>query len=115
MENSVFHCLAKEGKWGGRKTREKIFSPGPTKFILPNQEENTQEKSALIALLQKYPVSKKKKKTERESAREKKERMRAGAALGTFLNEEDKENKRRGMEIRTTCVEEKKKEKKMYG
>ena len=41
--------------------------------------------------------------------------MRAGAALGTFLNEEDKENKRRGMEIRTTCVEEKKKEKKMYG
>ena len=28
------------------------------------------------------------------------------------MNEEDKENKRRGVEIRTTCVEEKKKEKK---
>ena len=41
--------------------------------------------------------------------------MEPGAALRTFLNEEDKENKRRGMEIRTTCVEEKKKEKKMYG
>ena len=40
------------------------------------------------------------------------ERMRAGAMPRTFLNEEDKENKRRGMEIRTTCVEEKKKEKK---
>ena len=30
----------------------------------------------------------------------------------TFLNEEEKENKRRGIEIRTTCVEEKKKKKK---
>ena len=29
-----------------------------------------------------------------------------------FLNEEDKENKRRGIEIRTTCMEEKKKKKK---
>ena len=38
--------------------------------------------------------------------------MRARATPTTFLNEEDKENKRRGMEIRTTCVEEKKKKKK---
>ena len=30
VENSVFHCLAKEGKCGGRKTREKVFSPWPT-------------------------------------------------------------------------------------
>ena len=29
-----------------------------------------------------------------------------------FLNEGDKENKRRGIEIRTTCMEEKKKKKK---
>ena len=36
MENSVFHYLAKEGKWEGRKTREKIFSLELTKFILPN-------------------------------------------------------------------------------
>ena len=50
-ENSIFHCLAKEGKWGGRKTREKIFSPGPTNFILPNWEENAGEKSALNCLL----------------------------------------------------------------
>ena len=33
-------------------------------------------------------------------------------SAGTFLNEEEKENKRRGIEIRTACVEEKKKEKK---
>ena len=44
IENSVFHCLAKEGKWGGRKTQEKIFSPGPTIFILPNWEENLERK-----------------------------------------------------------------------
>ena len=37
------------------------------------------------------------------------------AAPGTFLNKEEKENKRRGIEIRTTCVEEKKKKKKTYG
>ena len=30
------------------------------------------------------------------------------ASAGTFLNEEEKENKRRGIEIRRTCVEEKK-------
>ena len=30
---------------------------------------------------------------------------------GTFLNEEEKENKRRGIEIGTMCVEEKKKKK----
>ena len=36
VENSVFHYLAKEGKWEGRKTQEKIFSLGLTKFILPN-------------------------------------------------------------------------------
>ena len=54
MENSVFHCLAKEGKWGGRKTQEKVFSPRSTIFILPNREEKVGEKSALIALLHKY-------------------------------------------------------------
>ena len=38
--------------------------------------------------------------------------MRAAlASAGTFLNDEEKENKRRGIEIRTTCVEEKKKKK----
>ena len=44
VENSVFHCLAKERKWGARKTREKVFSPGPTIFILPNREENLERK-----------------------------------------------------------------------
>ena len=39
MENCVFHCLAKEGKYLGWKTQEKIFSPGPTNLILPNREE----------------------------------------------------------------------------
>ena len=55
----------------------------------------------------------KKKKKNRERALEKKiERMRARATPGTFLNEEDKENKRKEMEIRTTCVRKKKKKKK---
>lgn len=44
VENSVFHCLANERKSGGRKTREKVFSPGPTIFILPNREENLERK-----------------------------------------------------------------------
>ena len=53
------------------------------------------------------------KKKNRERALEKKiERMRARATPGTFLNEEDKENKRKEMEIRTTCVRKKKKKKK---
>ena len=51
VENSVFHCLAKEEKWGGRKTQEKVFSPGPIIFILSNREEKAGEKSALTALL----------------------------------------------------------------
>ena len=38
----------------------------------------------------------------------------APASARTFLNEKEKENKRRGIEIRTTCVEEKKKKKKTY-
>ena len=44
VENSVFHCLANERKQRGRKTREKIFSPGPTNFFLPNWEEKPEEK-----------------------------------------------------------------------
>ena len=44
VENSIFHCLAKERKWRGRKTREKVFSPGPTIFFLPNREENLERK-----------------------------------------------------------------------
>ena len=43
---------------------------------------------------------------------EKRERKNENCAYaGTFLNEEEKENKRRGIEIGTTCVEEKKKKK----
>ena len=46
MENvgRKIDCLGKERKWGGRKTREKVFSPGPTIFILPNREENLERK-----------------------------------------------------------------------
>ena len=57
VENTVFHYLAKEGKCWGWKTPEKIFSSGPTIFILPNREENCGEKSALTTLLQKCPHS----------------------------------------------------------
>ena len=39
VENSVFDYLAKEGKLGGRKTWEKVFSPKPTIFIVSNWEE----------------------------------------------------------------------------
>ena len=79
MENNVFHCLAKEIKWGGRKTREKVFSPGPTIFILPNQEENAGEKSVLTALLHKYPVlesSKKKKEKKKKKVKSKKKKRK---------------------------------------
>ena len=49
------------------------------------------------------------KKNRERHWRKKKERMRATpASAGTFLNEGEKENKRRGIEIRRTCVEEKK-------
>ena len=41
---------------GRKETREKVFSPGPTIFILPNQEEKAGEKSALTALLHKCPL-----------------------------------------------------------
>ena len=70
VENSVFHYLAKGEKYWGWKTREKIFSPGPTNLILPNREKNYGEKSALTAKLRKCPLfpnghsnSAKKKKT----------------------------------------------------
>ena len=59
-----------------------------------------------IKLWEIYSSFKKKKKKLRESAGEKKSRMKAGP--GTFLNEG--ENKRRRIEISTTCVK-----KKMYG
>ena len=57
------------------------------------------------------------KKKNRERALEKKKRENESCVLEwelrtAFLNEEDKENKIRGIEIRTTCTEEKKKEKK---
>ena len=53
VENSVFHCLGSKGKKRGRKTREKIFLPGPPIFFLPNREENYGEKTALTMELHK--------------------------------------------------------------
>jgi len=44
VENAIFLCLVGEGKWEGQKTREKVFSPRPTFFILPNQEEKLERK-----------------------------------------------------------------------
>ena len=44
MENVVLHCLVREWKWGRQKTWEKVFSPGPTFFILPNREEKLERK-----------------------------------------------------------------------
>ena len=37
------HCFPLFG-WGRQKTREKVFSPGPTFFILPNREEKLKSK-----------------------------------------------------------------------
>ena len=54
VENSVFHCLAKEGKWGGRKTREKILSRAHN-FHPPKSGGKSGEKSVVKALLHKYP------------------------------------------------------------
>ena len=95
-----------EGKLGRK------FSPKPTIFILPNREEKVGEKSARTTLFHKYPVLESSKKREEIALEKKKERMRvAPASARTFLNEKEKENKRRGIEIRITCVEEKKKKK----
>ena len=44
MENTIFYCLVGEGKWGRQKTREKVFSPRPTFFILSNHEEKPERK-----------------------------------------------------------------------
>ena len=44
MENTVFHCLVEEGKQERQKIGEKVFPPEPTFLILPNLEENGEEK-----------------------------------------------------------------------
>ena len=98
-----------EGKLGRK------FSPKPTIFILPIGRKRLERKvlARHFYTNTSFWNQVKKKKKEGESAGEKKERMRAVLANArTFLNEEEKENKRRGIEIRTTCVEEKKKKKK---
>ena len=55
-KNSIFHCLAKEGKWGGRKTREKILSEAHN-FHPPKSGEKSKEKNVVKALLHKYPLT----------------------------------------------------------
>ena len=44
VENTVFHYLVEERKQERHKIREKVFFPGLTFFILPNWEENEEEK-----------------------------------------------------------------------
>ena len=44
MENAVFHCLVEERKYERQKIGKKVFPPDPTFFILPNWEENEEEK-----------------------------------------------------------------------
>ena len=44
VENSVFHCLGSKGKKRGRKTREKIFLPGPPIFF----RRKTMERKLLL-------------------------------------------------------------------
>ena len=39
MKNSIFHCLVMGRKSEEWKTREKLFSPGPTKTFLPTREK----------------------------------------------------------------------------
>ena len=82
--------------------------------MLPNREKNAREKSVEHFYTNtQFWNQVKKKKIERERWRKKRERMRATpTSARTFLNEEEKENKR-GIEIRTTCVKKKKKEKKI--
>ena len=75
MEDSVFHCLAKEGKWRRRKTREKVVSPRPTIFILLNREEKVGEKSALTTLLHKYPVLESSKKKGESAGKKRREKL----------------------------------------
>ena len=56
VKNSIFYCLAKEGKWGGRKTREKILSEAHN-FHPPKSGEKSKEKNVVKALLHKYPLT----------------------------------------------------------
>ena len=44
VENWIFLCLGMGRKQREWKTQEKIFSPGPTNFFHPNQEEKQWEK-----------------------------------------------------------------------
>ena len=48
VENWVFLRLGIERKSEGWKTREKIFSPGPTNFFLPNWEDKPWEKTSSL-------------------------------------------------------------------
>ena len=161
-ENSVFHCLAKEGKHWERKTREKFSLPGPQfssshigRKIMGRKVDlwyfYTNTLSHLLSFMTWWPShlhfsSKKKKQRvrarekkkkdvynkelniwwnkwrvqkikgtymtiESESWRKKKEWMRA-AKCWNVLERGRKRKKRRGIEIRTICVEEKKKKEK---
>ena len=55
VENSIFHCLAKERKWRGRKIREKVLSWAHN-FHPPKSGGKSGEESAVKALLPKCPL-----------------------------------------------------------
>ena len=67
VEKWVFLCLAMGGKQEGWKTQEKNFSPGPTNFFLPNQEEKQGEKTVSVQFYCNTPFwNQEKKKEQRE-------------------------------------------------
>ena len=45
VKNVVFHGLVEERKQERQKIEEKVFPSGSTFFILPNWEENREEKA----------------------------------------------------------------------
>ena len=102
VKNSVFYCLATEGKHWGKKNWEKIFSPGSTILFLLNWEENCGGEKWTCGIFTQMPLSptlftntttvpKKiyKKKIEWEMEKDLRE-------WEHFLNEEEKERKEGG-------------------
>ena len=69
VEKWVFLCLAMGGKQEGWKTQEKNFSPGPTNFFLPNQEEKQGEKTVSVQFYCNTPFWNQAKKKNRERER----------------------------------------------
>ena len=76
MEKRSFALFGNKKKTGGVENREKIFSPRPTNFFLPNREESNERKlpQCSFTVIPHSGIKKKKKKEHRERERWSKKR-----------------------------------------